>query len=151
MGGLRPGWRLRAWDRGRLRAWDRDDSAVLRGWVTTLRALASARGVPSALLPLAVRAAQGQTGLHGARLLDTSVPTALHVPTLVVTALRAVAWGRGRTSRSLESRGVRDVTRSSLAPDGPKAQTEAVSPGFEGAQDRVTNRVVPAHQLTSGA
>lgn len=59
------------------------DSPVL-DWRTTLRALASARGVPSALLPLAVRAAQGQTGLHGAPLLDTSVPTALHAPTLVV-------------------------------------------------------------------
>ncbi|MFF9690956.1 alpha/beta hydrolase [Streptomyces sp. NPDC014623] len=59
------------------------DSPVM-DWKTTLRALASARGVPSALLPLAVRAAQGQTGLHGARLLDTSVPTALHAPTLIV-------------------------------------------------------------------
>ncbi|WP_250294241.1 alpha/beta hydrolase [Streptomyces atroolivaceus] len=58
------------------------DSPVM-DWKATLRALASARGVPSALLPLAVRAAQGQTGLHGARLLDTSVPTALHTPTLI--------------------------------------------------------------------
>lgn len=58
------------------------DSPVL-DWVTTLRALAVARGVPTALLPLAVRAAQGQTGLRGARLLDGSVATALHVPTLI--------------------------------------------------------------------
>ncbi|MET7647446.1 hypothetical protein ABZS83_28215 [Streptomyces sp. NPDC005426] len=58
------------------------DSPVL-DWATTLRALATARGVPSALLPLAVRAAQGQTGLHGARLLDTSLPWTLHVPTLI--------------------------------------------------------------------
>ncbi|WP_328628317.1 hypothetical protein OHA88_34065 [Streptomyces sp. NBC_00353] len=58
------------------------DSPVL-DWATTLRALATARGVPSALMPLAVRAAQGQTGLHGARLLDTSLPQALHVPTLI--------------------------------------------------------------------
>jgi alpha-beta hydrolase superfamily lysophospholipase len=58
------------------------DSPVL-DWATTLRALAAARGVPSALMPLAVRAAQGQTGLHGARLLDTSLPQALHVPTLI--------------------------------------------------------------------
>ncbi|MET7860971.1 hypothetical protein ABZS81_27945 [Streptomyces sp. NPDC005318] len=58
------------------------DSPVL-DWATTLRALATARGVPSVLIPLAVRAAQGQTGLHGARLLDTSVPQALHVPTLI--------------------------------------------------------------------
>ncbi|MFD9504362.1 alpha/beta hydrolase [Streptomyces sp. NPDC060035] len=58
------------------------DSPVL-DWKVTLRALAVARGIPAALLPLAVRAAQGQTGLHGARLLDTSVPTALHAPTLI--------------------------------------------------------------------
>ncbi|MEU8676453.1 hypothetical protein [Streptomyces sp. NPDC048560] len=58
------------------------DSPVL-DWRTTLRALALARGVPAALLPLAVRAAQGKTGLHGARLLDTSLPAALHVPTLI--------------------------------------------------------------------
>ncbi|THA66662.1 hypothetical protein E6R60_32205 [Streptomyces sp. A0642] len=58
------------------------DSPVL-DWQATLRALAAARGVPAALLPLAVRAAQGQTGLHGARLLDTSLPLVLHVPTLI--------------------------------------------------------------------
>lgn len=58
------------------------DSPVM-DWRVTLRALASARGVPTALLPLAVRAAQGQTGLHGAPLLDTSVPEALDTPTLI--------------------------------------------------------------------
>ncbi|MFF1461127.1 alpha/beta hydrolase [Streptomyces sp. NPDC058330] len=58
------------------------DSPVM-DWQVTLRALAGARGVPAALLPLAVRAAQGQTGLHGAPLMDTSVPTALHAPTLI--------------------------------------------------------------------
>ena len=39
------------------------DSPVL-SWATTLRALASARRTPGALLPLAVRAAQGRTGLE---------------------------------------------------------------------------------------
>ncbi|MGW1227087.1 alpha/beta hydrolase [Streptomyces sp. NPDC001515] len=58
------------------------DSPVL-DWSVTLRALAAARGVPSVLRPLAVRAAQGQTGLHGAPLLDTSLPATLHVPTLI--------------------------------------------------------------------
>jgi alpha-beta hydrolase superfamily lysophospholipase len=58
------------------------DSPVL-DWVTTFRALAVARGVPSALLPLAVRAAQGQTGLRGARLLNGSLAPALRVPTLI--------------------------------------------------------------------
>ncbi|MEU9847723.1 hypothetical protein [Streptomyces sp. NPDC047985] len=58
------------------------DSPVL-DWATTLRALAVARGVPAALLPLAVRAAQGQTGLYGARLLDDSLASALRAPTLI--------------------------------------------------------------------
>ncbi|WEH32785.1 hypothetical protein PZB75_04965 [Streptomyces sp. AM 4-1-1] len=58
------------------------DSPVL-DWTTTLRALAAARGVPAALLPLAVRAAQGQTGLHGTRLLDTSLPQTLNIPTMI--------------------------------------------------------------------
>ncbi|MFD4690788.1 alpha/beta hydrolase [Streptomyces sp. NPDC058463] len=58
------------------------DSPVL-DWKVTFRALAVAHGIPAALLPLAVRAAQGQTGLRGAPLLDTSVPTALHAPTLI--------------------------------------------------------------------
>ncbi|GAB7107494.1 alpha/beta fold hydrolase [Streptomyces phaeofaciens JCM 4814] len=39
------------------------DSPVL-DWQATLRALAAARHTPGALLPLAVRAAQGRTGLH---------------------------------------------------------------------------------------
>ncbi|WP_299536631.1 alpha/beta hydrolase [uncultured Streptomyces sp.] len=58
------------------------DSPVM-DWKVTLRALAAARGVPGAVLPLAVRAAQGQTGLRGAPLLDTSLPMSLHVPTLI--------------------------------------------------------------------
>ncbi|MFC9248885.1 alpha/beta hydrolase [Streptomyces sp. NPDC057136] len=58
------------------------DSPVL-DWRATLRALAAARGVPAALLPLAVRAAQGRAGLRGTPLLDTSLPTALHAPTLI--------------------------------------------------------------------
>ncbi|MCD7437946.1 alpha/beta hydrolase [Streptomyces lincolnensis] len=52
------------------------DSPVL-SWETTLRALASARRTPGALLPLAVRAAQGRTGLHGRRpTTDTATNTA---------------------------------------------------------------------------
>ncbi|MCF2436776.1 alpha/beta hydrolase [Streptomyces thinghirensis] len=58
------------------------DSPVL-SWEATLRALATARRTPGALLPLAVRAAQGRAGLHA----DSDVHTAgLHrpaVPTLI--------------------------------------------------------------------
>lgn len=50
----------------------------------TLRALAGARGIPGPLLPLAVRAAQGRTGLHGDRLDTAAHPDTLKVPTLVM-------------------------------------------------------------------
>ncbi|MET9764037.1 alpha/beta fold hydrolase [Streptomyces sp. NPDC006372] len=59
------------------------DSPVL-SWETTLRALAAARHTPGALLPLAVRAAQGRTGRYGDR--DAAAPAAagLRVPALVL-------------------------------------------------------------------
>ncbi|MEU9522014.1 alpha/beta fold hydrolase [Streptomyces sp. NPDC048224] len=59
------------------------DSPVL-SWETTLRALAAARRTPGALLPLAVRAAQGRAGLRGdqdagmAGLYRPSVPTLIY-------------------------------------------------------------------------
>ncbi|MEV5354713.1 alpha/beta hydrolase [Streptomyces sp. NPDC086081] len=56
------------------------DSPVL-SWETTLRALAAARRTPGALLPLAVRAAQGRTGLSGHRV--TASYDALRVPALL--------------------------------------------------------------------
>lgn len=59
------------------------DSPVL-DWEATLRALASARHTPSALLPLAVRAAQGRTGLHSDRIQGAADPGRLKVPTLIV-------------------------------------------------------------------
>ncbi|MGW5638865.1 alpha/beta hydrolase [Streptomyces sp. NPDC003832] len=55
------------------------DSPVL-DWEDTLRALATARHTPDALLPLAVRAAQGRTGLYGDR---TARADGLTVPTLI--------------------------------------------------------------------
>ncbi|WP_210593210.1 alpha/beta hydrolase [Streptomyces sp. GESEQ-35] len=58
------------------------DSPVL-SWETTLRALASARRTPGALLPLAVRAAQGRTGVHGDRIAESADPARLSVPALI--------------------------------------------------------------------
>ncbi|GGV47356.1 alpha/beta hydrolase [Streptomyces spectabilis] len=58
------------------------DSPVL-DWEVTLRALATARGTPAPLLPLAVRAAQGRTGLRGDRVVESADPGALKVPTLL--------------------------------------------------------------------
>ncbi|MFD9865950.1 alpha/beta hydrolase family protein [Streptomyces niveus] len=59
------------------------DSPVL-DWEATLRALATARRTPGPLLPLAVRAAQGRTGLRGGRLPVVADPWKLQVPTLIV-------------------------------------------------------------------
>ncbi|MFJ9089217.1 alpha/beta hydrolase [Streptomyces sp. NPDC102384] len=59
------------------------DSPVL-SWEATLRALARARRTPGPLLPLAVRAAQGRTGLRGDRLSEAADPYALKVPTLLI-------------------------------------------------------------------
>ncbi|MFC4501801.1 MULTISPECIES: alpha/beta hydrolase [Streptomyces] len=62
------------------------DSPVL-SWQATLRALAAARHTPGVLLPLAVRAAQGRTGLHGGDGVhadEAADPARLTVPALVV-------------------------------------------------------------------
>ncbi|MDH6698470.1 alpha/beta hydrolase [Streptomyces griseoviridis] len=59
------------------------DSPVL-DWTATLRALATARHTPGALLPLAVRAAQGRTGIRGDRTAQAAEPGGLAVPTLIV-------------------------------------------------------------------
>ncbi|GAB2788897.1 alpha/beta hydrolase [Streptomyces daliensis] len=59
------------------------DSPVL-DWQVTLRALASARRTPRPLLPLAVRAAQGRTGLTTDRLSSVADPSLLRVPALLV-------------------------------------------------------------------
>ncbi len=74
------------------------------------------------------RAGRGALGGRGAGLVRR-----------LVTALRAVARGRGRTSRSLESRGVRDVTGAVLPLTARKPKAEAVSPvreRFPGAAAR---------------
>ncbi|MFI2199225.1 alpha/beta hydrolase [Streptomyces sp. NPDC020192] len=58
------------------------DSPVL-SWEATLRALARARHTPQPLLPLAVRAAQGRTGLYADRAARPTDPDLLTVPTLI--------------------------------------------------------------------
>ncbi|WP_093801463.1 S9 family peptidase [Streptomyces sp. Wb2n-11] len=59
------------------------DSPVL-DWKATVRALAAARHTPGVLLPLAVRAVQGSTGLRGDRLREATGPGGLRVPTLII-------------------------------------------------------------------
>ncbi|WP_410539063.1 alpha/beta hydrolase [Streptomyces sp. KL2] len=73
------------------------DSPVL-DWRATLRALAGARHVPAALLPLAVRAAQGRARLRPELHSELNDPGALRLPTLVLHGPGdAVApWGPSR-------------------------------------------------------
>lgn len=58
------------------------DSPVL-DWQSTLRGLARGHGAPAPLVPLAIRAAQGRTGLHAERLADSAEPAKLSVPALI--------------------------------------------------------------------
>ncbi|WP_327314163.1 alpha/beta hydrolase family protein [Streptomyces sp. NBC_01235] len=76
------------------------DSPVL-DWRTTLRALAAARHTPGALLPLAVRAAEGRTGLHAGKGDDGDAaadPARLKVPALILHGPddTVAPWGASR-------------------------------------------------------
>ncbi|MFD7231509.1 alpha/beta hydrolase [Streptomyces sp. NPDC059881] len=94
------------------------DSPVL-DWETTLRALAAARRMPTALLPLAVRAAQGRTGLHGDRLRAAADPAVLRVPALVFHGPddTVAPWG---PSRELAARRP-DLVSLQTVPHAPHA------------------------------
>ncbi|MEU9109069.1 hypothetical protein AB0D54_33035 [Streptomyces xanthophaeus] len=58
------------------------DSPVL-DWHATLRGLAAARRTPAALLPLAVRSAEGRAGLRAGRQPPGADPAALRIPVLL--------------------------------------------------------------------
>ncbi|MGW0839772.1 alpha/beta hydrolase family protein [Streptomyces sp. NPDC002787] len=94
------------------------DSPVL-DWTATLRALAAARRTPGVLLPLAVRAAQGRTGLRAAPGEQAAVPPELGTPTLLFHGPDDVVapWG---PSRSLAARHPDRVTLRTVrhAPHG---------------------------------
>ncbi|MGW1159959.1 alpha/beta hydrolase family protein [Streptomyces sp. NPDC002513] len=108
------------------------DSPVLN-WEATLRALATARRTPGALLPLAVRAAQGRTGLYGDHGHGPLDPHRLRVPTLIFHGPDdAVApWAPSR--RLAERRSdlvtlhtVRDAPHGAMWNADPKAYEEAL-------------------------
>ncbi|MDX3135895.1 alpha/beta fold hydrolase [Streptomyces europaeiscabiei] len=108
------------------------DSPVL-DWAATLRALAAARRTPGVLLPLAVRAAQGRTGLRAAPTDRDAVPPGLRTPTLLFHGPDdAVApWGPSRRLAALRPDRV-TLRTVRLAPHGamwnadPKAYEEAL-------------------------
>ncbi|MFJ4482449.1 alpha/beta hydrolase [Streptomyces longwoodensis] len=122
---------LRAADRSGLR--DRISGLVLDSpvldWQTTLRALAAARHTPGALLPLAVRAAQGRAGLgigpDGGR--PAFDPARLAVPTLVLHGPddTVAPW---RLSRRLAARRP-DLVSLHTVRDAPHAAMWNADPG----------------------
>ncbi|SCE06596.1 hypothetical protein GA0115240_13755 [Streptomyces sp. DvalAA-14] len=59
------------------------DSPVL-DWRSTVRAAVTQHRLPALLTPLAVRAAEGRTGQHGARHAEAVDPDRLTVPTLLI-------------------------------------------------------------------
>ncbi|WP_371581209.1 alpha/beta hydrolase family protein [Streptomyces sp. NBC_01314] len=108
------------------------DSPVL-DWAATLRALAAARRTPNALLPLAVRAAQGRTGLRAATLGQGVAPPGLRAPTLLFHGPDdAVApWGPSRRLAALHPdrvtlRTVRHAPHGAMWNADPKAYEEAL-------------------------
>jgi pimeloyl-ACP methyl ester carboxylesterase len=109
------------------------DSPVL-SWETTLRALASARRIPGALLPLAVRAAQGRTGMTPDRLTDAPAPDR---PPLTPTLLfhgpddRVAPWDHSRRLAATHPHRValhtvRDAPHAAMWNANPKAYEEAL-------------------------
>ncbi|MDI3387443.1 hypothetical protein QIS99_14725 [Streptomyces sp. B-S-A8] len=105
------------------------DSPVL-DWELTLRALAAARHTPAPLLPLAVRAAQGRTGLSGDRVTEAADAAALSVPTLLVHGPddTLAPW---RRSRELADRRP-DLVTLYAVPDAPHAAMWNADPkGYE--------------------
>ncbi|MEU6095723.1 alpha/beta fold hydrolase [Streptomyces sp. NPDC047079] len=108
------------------------DSPVLN-WEATLRSLAAARRTPGALLPLAVRAAQGRTGLYGDHVHGPADPHQLTVPALIFHGPDdAVApWAPSR--RLAERRSdlvtlhtVRDAPHGAMWNADPEAYEEAL-------------------------
>ncbi|MDT9685502.1 hypothetical protein RND61_26050 [Streptomyces sp. TRM76323] len=108
------------------------DSPVL-DWQATLRALAAAHHVPSALLPLAVRAAQGRAGLDGDDLGRAAGPDMPKVPALVFhgpddtvapwAATRAFA---ARHPGLVTLRAIRHAPHAAMWNAGPERYEEAL-------------------------
>ncbi|MGK5627414.1 alpha/beta hydrolase family protein [Streptomyces sp. URMC 123] len=109
------------------------DSPVF-DWRTAVRTLAAADGVPRPLLPLAVRAAQGRTGLDE-RLARLAAPDGFSVPTLILHGPDdAIApW---ETSRALAAARPELITLHSF-PRAPHAAMWNADPhGYEEALRR---------------
>lgn len=105
------------------------DSPVL-DWQSTVRAAAESNGVPGALMPLAVRAAEGRTGLHPEPVADAAEPARLTVPTLLVHGPddTLAPWAASRELAALRD----DLVILHTVPGAPHAAMWNVGPaGYE--------------------
>ncbi|MEW2549330.1 alpha/beta fold hydrolase [Streptomyces sp. NPDC047002] len=110
------------------------DSPVL-DWQVTLRALAAARRTPAPLVPLAVRAAQGRTGLGRAKTAAADFPRGLDVPALLLhgPADTVAPWGISRAMVAKRP----DLISLHAVPDAPHAAMWNADPeGYEEALRR---------------
>ncbi|CAL9572790.1 alpha/beta hydrolase family protein [Streptomyces sp. enrichment culture] len=108
------------------------DSPVL-SWETTLRSLATARHTPGALLPLAVRAAQGRTGLYGDRRAGAVRLDRVTVPTVIFHGPgdTVAPWSLSRRLASAQPntvtlRTVPDAPHGAMWNAGPAAYEESL-------------------------
>lgn len=108
------------------------DSPVL-DWRATVRALATAAGVPCPLLPLALRAVEGRTGLHVDHLAEASDPQRLTAATMIFHGPDdAVApYGASRTlalrrNDKVVLRETRDAPHAAMWNAGPAGYEEAL-------------------------
>ncbi|GHE62299.1 alpha/beta hydrolase [Streptomyces vinaceus] len=110
------------------------DSPVL-DWHTTLRALVAARRTPAALVPFAVRAAEGRAGLRADRLAPGADPAALRVPVLIFHGPddTLAPWG---PSRRLAEARPDLVTLRTVREAGHGAMWNADPAGYEEALRR---------------
>ncbi|MFK0223099.1 alpha/beta hydrolase family protein [Streptomyces vinaceus] len=110
------------------------DSPVL-DWHTTLRALVAARRTPAALVPFAVRAAEGRAGLRADRLPPGADPAALRVPVLIFHGPddTLAPWG---PSRRLAEARPDLVTLRTVREAGHGAMWNADPAGYEEALRR---------------
>lgn len=102
---------------------------------TTVRALAAARGVPRALLPLVVRAAEGVTGMPVHRPADAADPAALNAPTLIFHGPddRIAPWAASRAFAARRP----DLVTLHAVPHAPHAAMWNADPaGYEEALRR---------------
>jgi alpha-beta hydrolase superfamily lysophospholipase len=101
------------------------DSPVL-DWRSTVRAAAGSNGVPGALMPLAVRATEGRTGLRREGITDAADPARLTAPALLVHGPddTLAPWAASRELAALRA----DLVTLHTVPDAPHAAMWNVGP-----------------------